>query len=158
MSMHRGVTMADKVERDVLREQVRDHYAAAARAVHEHGEPRGCGAGRGCGGGRGQAGRRGGGAGASWWGGAGLGAVRRRGAARGCGGDRERAGRRGGGAEASCCEEGALGAVLYRGEDRAGLPTEAVAASLGCGNPTAVADLHEGEVVLDLGSGGGIDV
>src|SRR5688500_13598556 len=38
------------------------------------------------------------------------------------------------------------------------LPAEAVAASLGCGNPTALAELHEGEVVLDLGSGGGIDV
>src|SRR3970282_2184916 len=39
-----------------------------------------------------------------------------------------------------------------------GLPAEAVAASLGCGNPTALLDLHEGDVVLDLGSGGGIDV
>ncbi len=38
------------------------------------------------------------------------------------------------------------------------LPREAVLASLGCGNPTALAELHEGEVVLDLGSGGGIDV
>ena len=38
------------------------------------------------------------------------------------------------------------------------LPAEAVLASLGCGNPTALAELHEGEVVLDLGSGGGIDV
>ena len=42
--------------------------------------------------------------------------------------------------------------------DRAGLPVAAVAASLGCGNPTAVAELREGETVLDLGSGGGIDV
>ena len=38
------------------------------------------------------------------------------------------------------------------------MPDPAVLASLGCGNPTAVADLHEGEIVLDLGSGGGIDV
>ncbi len=38
------------------------------------------------------------------------------------------------------------------------LPEAATLASLGCGNPTAVADLHEGETVLDLGSGGGIDV
>ena len=38
------------------------------------------------------------------------------------------------------------------------LPEGAILASLGCGNPTAVADLHEGEIVLDLGSGGGIDV
>jgi SAM-dependent methyltransferase len=51
-----------------------------------------------------------------------------------------------------------FGAQLYGGDDRAALPAEAVAASLGCGNPLAVADLHEGETVLDLGSGGGIDV
>ncbi len=62
---------------------------------------------------------------------------------------------------ASCC--GPTGAVvfgesLYGEADRASLPDAAVLASLGCGNPTAVADLHEGEVVLDLGSGGGIDV
>jgi len=43
-------------------------------------------------------------------------------------------------------------------QERGELPVEAVAASLGCGNPTAVADLHAGERVLDLGSGGGIDV
>ncbi|MGH3380463.1 MAG: arsenite methyltransferase [Actinoallomurus sp.] len=51
-----------------------------------------------------------------------------------------------------------FGSTLYAASDRDALPTEAVAASLGCGNPTAVADLHEGERVLDLGSGGGIDV
>ncbi len=45
-----------------------------------------------------------------------------------------------------------------RAEDRDALPDAAQLASLGCGNPTAVADLHEGETVLDLGSGGGIDV
>jgi arsenite methyltransferase len=59
----------------------------------------------------------------------------------------------------SCCapEEG-LGQELYDVLQRRELPEEAVLASLGCGNPTAVADLHEGETVLDLGSGGGIDV
>jgi SAM-dependent methyltransferase len=51
-----------------------------------------------------------------------------------------------------------FGAGLYPGADRDALPADAVAASLGCGNPLAVADLHEGETVLDLGSGGGIDV
>jgi arsenite methyltransferase len=51
-----------------------------------------------------------------------------------------------------------FGAALYDGGETTGLPDEAVLASLGCGNPTAVADLHEGETVLDLGSGGGIDV
>ena len=52
----------------------------------------------------------------------------------------------------------AFGSGLYETEDRDALPDAAQLASLGCGNPTAVADLHEGEVVLDLGSGGGIDV
>ncbi|HEV8269432.1 MAG TPA: arsenite methyltransferase [Thermoanaerobaculia bacterium] len=47
---------------------------------------------------------------------------------------------------------------LYRAEETAGLPDTAVKASLGCGNPTALATLEEGETVLDLGSGGGIDV
>jgi L-amino acid N-acyltransferase YncA/2-polyprenyl-3-methyl-5-hydroxy-6-metoxy-1,4-benzoquinol methylase len=51
-----------------------------------------------------------------------------------------------------------FGAGLYAAEERAELPVAAVAASLGCGNPTAIADLNEGEIVLDLGSGGGIDV
>ncbi|MFF4371732.1 arsenite methyltransferase [Streptomyces sp. NPDC001594] len=51
-----------------------------------------------------------------------------------------------------------FGSALYAADDRAALPAKAVAASLGCGNPTAVADLAEGERVLDLGSGGGIDV
>ena len=50
------------------------------------------------------------------------------------------------------------GAQLYDVSDRASLPDTAVLASLGCGNPMAVAALHEGERVLDLGSGGGIDV
>ena len=47
---------------------------------------------------------------------------------------------------------------LYASGETAALPAEAVAASLGCGNPTALAELKPGEVVLDLGSGGGIDV
>src|SRR6476660_8457010 len=47
---------------------------------------------------------------------------------------------------------------LYSEAETATLPPDAVLASLGCGNPTALAELHEGEVVLDLGSGGGIDV
>jgi SAM-dependent methyltransferase len=70
-----------------------------------------------------------------------------------------------GGAIASCCEPAAsrgaadpITANLYDCGQTAALPAEAVAASLGCGNPTALADLNPGEVVLDLGSGGGIDV
>ncbi|MGV1007287.1 MAG: arsenite methyltransferase [Dermatophilaceae bacterium] len=51
-----------------------------------------------------------------------------------------------------------FGSGLYSDAERCGLPQEAVLASLGCGNPVAVADLHPGERVLDLGSGGGIDV
>jgi arsenite methyltransferase len=65
-------------------------------------------------------------------------------------------------AQASCCgPDGAtavFGEILYDAADRDALPEAAVLASLGCGNPTAVADLREGERVLDLGSGGGIDV
>ncbi|WP_182354784.1 arsenite methyltransferase [Flaviflexus huanghaiensis] len=76
-------------------------------------------------------------------------------------------------AESSCCgtptvtsgccgdsgsvEQG-FGASLYSTDERSELPTEAVLASLGCGNPMVVAELREGETVLDLGSGGGIDV
>src|SRR5256712_12262500 len=47
---------------------------------------------------------------------------------------------------------------LYDAAETAALPQGAVRASLGCGNPAALAELHAGEVVLDLGSGGGIDV
>jgi arsenite methyltransferase len=61
-----------------------------------------------------------------------------------------------------CCGDGSaeasFGEALYDAEERGQLPDAAVLASLGCGNPTAVAELHEGETVLDLGSGGGIDV
>jgi arsenite methyltransferase len=58
------------------------------------------------------------------------------------------------------CEggEGAFGESLYAADQRGELPDAALLASLGCGNPTAVAELREGETVLDLGSGGGIDV
>jgi len=66
----------------------------------------------------------------------------------------------------SCCGTGSaaldtadvFGGSLYRDGETDGLPEEAILAGLGCGNPLAVADLHEGERVLDLGSGGGIDV
>jgi len=61
--------------------------------------------------------------------------------------------------DSSCCDpQEGCGVRLYDTSQRGDLPEEAVLASLGCGNPTAVAELHEGEVVLDLGSGGGIDV
>ena len=72
---------------------------------------------------------------------------------------------------ASCCDDSdgccgpigaevdeTFGSVLYGATERDSVPVAAVAASLGCGNPTAVAELREGETVLDLGSGGGIDV
>jgi arsenite methyltransferase len=66
----------------------------------------------------------------------------------------------------SCCGDGCcgsgeaarFGAALYEAEQQGELPDSALLASLGCGNPSAVADLREGDVVLDLGSGGGIDV
>jgi len=69
------------------------------------------------------------------------------------------------GAKAGCCGgscgssgENPITSNLYSEAETAVLPVEAVLASFGCGNPTALADLHEGNVVLDLGSGGGIDV
>jgi arsenite methyltransferase len=67
------------------------------------------------------------------------------------------------GCDSGCCtsvqdEQPGIGASLYAATDRGALPGAAVLASLGCGNPTAVAELAEGETVLDLGSGGGIDV
>jgi arsenite methyltransferase len=63
----------------------------------------------------------------------------------------------------SCCADGEtdasmFGEALYDAEQRGELPQAATLASLGCGNPIAVAELCEGETVLDLGSGGGIDV
>jgi arsenite methyltransferase len=66
-------------------------------------------------------------------------------------------------ANASCCGGGgavdaAFGSALYSADEQGELPAEAVSASLGCGNPLMVADLKAGERVLDLGSGGGIDV
>ena len=71
----------------------------------------------------------------------------------------------GGGCGSACCGDDAssasepmFGEALYAAEQRGELPEAAVLASLGCGNPTAVAELREGETVLDLGSGGGIDV
>jgi arsenite methyltransferase len=94
---------------DNVRNEVRERYAEAARAVSD-----GSGSGCGCGSGS-------------------------------CCGDGER-------------EEGKFGEALYDAEQRGALPEAATLASLGCGNPTAVADLREGETVLDLGSGGGIDV
>ena len=64
------------------------------------------------------------------------------------------------GGSSSCCgdEKDAVTSDLYNADEMAELPEEAVIASLGCGNPTALIDLREGETVLDLGSGGGIDV
>jgi ubiquinone/menaquinone biosynthesis C-methylase UbiE len=68
----------------------------------------------------------------------------------------------GAGCGTSCCtsegQAAGFGAARYSAAERELLPEEATLASLGCGNPTAVAELHAGEVVLDLGSGGGIDV
>ncbi|MBI5309549.1 MAG: arsenite methyltransferase [Actinobacteria bacterium] len=71
-------------------------------------------------------------------------------------------------AGASCCspetavitpeQRAVFGSQLYEKDEQSELPDKAVLASLGCGNPTAVAALNEGETVLDLGSGGGIDV
>ncbi|GAF82435.1 unnamed protein product, partial [marine sediment metagenome] len=66
--------------------------------------------------------------------------------------------------EPSCCSPAEsqvanpISGQLYAPEDLKDLPLEAVLASAGCGNPVALAELHPGEVVLDLGSGGGIDV
>jgi len=63
----------------------------------------------------------------------------------------------------ACCGQagtptGVVSRALYEKDETDALPSDAVAASLGCGNPTMLADLQPGEVVLDLGSGGGIDV
>jgi SAM-dependent methyltransferase len=70
-----------------------------------------------------------------------------------------------GGGKAACCESSCCGGSkdpissdLYSSAETAAIPEGAVLASLGCGNPTALAELEEGQTVLDLGSGGGIDV
>jgi arsenite methyltransferase len=72
------------------------------------------------------------------------------------------AGEQAGCGSGGCCTDGSaesdFGSALYAADERGELPQTAVLASLGCGNPTAVAELREGETVLDLGSGGGIDV
>jgi arsenite methyltransferase len=81
-------------------------------------------------------------------------------------GEAARSVREGREAGAACCGDGCCGggsrdpitSGLYDEAQTAGLPTEAVLASLGCGNPTMLAALEPGDVVLDLGSGGGIDV
>ncbi len=128
MSEQETVTLVGRDE--ALRERVRDRYAAAARRVTS-GEC-GCGCGGDCG---------------------------------GCCGTTAAAAVTD---LAECCAPGeaeaypdldeSFGAALDSRGEQDQLPAEAVAASLGCGNPTAVADLHEGDTVLDLGSGGGIDV
>jgi SAM-dependent methyltransferase len=69
-------------------------------------------------------------------------------------------------ADACCCGPGGscstsepdFGSRLYRSQDLLAIPQGAAAASLGCGNPTSIAELSPGETVLDLGSGAGIDV
>jgi SAM-dependent methyltransferase len=62
------------------------------------------------------------------------------------------------GPASACGKDDPITSNLYTAEETASLPTEAVGASLGCGNPIALAQLNPGETVLDLGSGGGIDV
>jgi arsenite methyltransferase len=122
-----------------LVEQVRTRYAEAARAVLHRHEDSECGCGPSC-----------------------------------CGSEAEAATAAAGTSEccdtSTCCggqhasgsaaldSEACFGGSLYAEGETDGLPEEAMLASLGCGNPLAVADLHEGERVLDLGSGGGIDV
>jgi ubiquinone/menaquinone biosynthesis C-methylase UbiE len=67
----------------------------------------------------------------------------------------------GGCCDSTCCGSAGDSSItqdLYLADELEGLPLKAALASLGCGNPTALAELHPGEVVLDLGSGGGIDV
>src|SRR5207302_2069667 len=67
-----------------------------------------------------------------------------------------------GSGQGSCCGQAGQGdpitSNLYEHGQTAGLPAEVISASLGCGNPTMLANLNPGEIVLDLGSGGGLDV
>ncbi len=137
MSNQKTVTLTSRDE--ALREQVRDRYAAAARRVTaaEAGGGCGCGCGGSCGGCCDAAGEPSSTAGATV-------------STAACCSPAE--------AEAYAKIDDSFGAALYTGGEEHEVPAEAMAASLGCGNPTAVADLHEGETVLDLGSGGGIDV
>lgn len=118
---------------DELREQVRERYAQATRSVTAASSPGGascCGAGAddGCGCGC------------------------------GCGGDSCGGDGCGGEAGQGRAVDEAFGAGLYAASEQGQVPAQALAASLGCGNPVVVAQLNEGERVLDLGSGGGIDV
>jgi arsenite methyltransferase len=131
MAEQKTVTLTSRDE--ALREQVRDRYAAAALSVTAD---CGCGCGGECGGCCGAVANPSGEATTS------TGST--------CCGPSE--------AEAHAELDDSFGAALYSAGEQDQLPAEALAASLGCGNPTAVADLHEGETVLDLGSGGGIDV
>jgi SAM-dependent methyltransferase len=116
-------------DQDAVREQVRQRYAAAADAVS----------------------------------GKGLAALAVLDAEGGCCAPAAKGATAASTATADCCGGGAevdaaFGAGLYSAEEQGELPAEAVAASLGCGNPLMVAELRAGERVLDLGSGGGIDV
>jgi SAM-dependent methyltransferase len=120
---------------EALRERVRDRYAAAARRVT--GGDCGCGCGGNCGGCCGTATDV-----------TAIGSTQPA-SSECCGPAQE---------QAHAELDATFGAALYSRGEQQQLPAEALAASLGCGNPTAVADLHEGETVLDLGSGGGIDV
>jgi arsenite methyltransferase len=133
MTKQEMVTVTSRDE--ALRERVRDRYAAAARRVTS-GADCGCGCGGDCGGCCGSAVEPTAGARAT--------------SGSACCGPAE--------AEAYAEVDESFGAALYSPGEQDQLPAEALAASLGCGNPTAVAHLHEGETVLDLGSGGGIDV
>ncbi len=139
--------MAEIHPPDTLRDEVRERYAEAARRVtlsavsgpalpvHEHGSACGCGS-------------------VAWGSGCCAPPGREDAVALPQGSTAA--------STATCCggaaEEEGFGSALYDALEREALPSAAVLASLGCGNPTAVADLRPGETVLDLGSGGGIDV
>src|ERR1022692_4364819 len=140
--------MSSTAEQEELRERVRARYAQAAVAV-TLGAAGQCGGG-GCGCDDAAAGSPGDGA---------AEAAGDRDAAMKSGGGA--VGTSGGGAAGAAGGDGRtgrFGGSLYSAGEQGELPGDALAASLGCGNPVAVAELHEGETVLDLGSGGGIDV